>query len=259
MELINYHHIFNIYAKSKTDSSVFQAIDTGLGISEWVLIGTAIFLGAVALLVPYLAEIVKRKLFQPDLVFEFQQKPPDCHKTINRLTNPQTGEILHEEPVFYFRFQIKNDGKTQAKKCEAVIEKLYSEDSGGTYIPFERYTPVNLIWGSSYGEFVDINPGRRFFCDLFNIPARRTQELMRQNMTYNLVAPAESGELDLGIILNVKAAFYSQPNYLPEGRYKVDVAIYSENAQTIRRIFIIAWSGNWRDSEENMFKEVVVK
>ena len=35
--------------------------------SDWVLIGTAIFLGAVALFVPYLAELIKRKWFAPDL------------------------------------------------------------------------------------------------------------------------------------------------------------------------------------------------
>ena len=50
-------------------------------VNDWVLIGTAIFLGAVALFVPYFAELIKRKWFAPDLKIEFELKPPDCHKT----------------------------------------------------------------------------------------------------------------------------------------------------------------------------------
>ena len=105
-------------------------------VSDWVLIFTTLFLGAIALFVPYLAELLKRKLFAPNLKFDFELKPPDCHKT----------KFNNNEPVYYFRFRVTNLGKSQAKKCEAVIESLHKENSAGNYQPI-KYSPINLIWG----------------------------------------------------------------------------------------------------------------
>ena len=52
-----------------------------LATNDWVLIGTALFLGFVALFVPYLAEKLKRSYFAPKLILEFDLSPPDCHIT----------------------------------------------------------------------------------------------------------------------------------------------------------------------------------
>ena len=215
-------------------------------VSDWVLIGTAIFLGAVALFVPYLAELIKRKWFAPDLKIEFELKPPDCHKT----------KFGNNEPVYYFRFRVTNSGKSQAKRCEAVIEKLYKEDSAGNYHPI-KYTPINLVWGSSYGGYVDINPDRTFHCDLFHIPSANFQSQVLQQGAY--VDPVDTPSYPLGIILCVKAAFFSQPNRLPPGRYCISVGIFSENNKKISRTFKISWSGNWKNIEEEMFKEIVAE
>lgn len=222
---------------------------------DWVLIFTTLFLGIVAFSVPYVAEWIKRKFYAPELYMGFHQVPRDCHITRNKSVD-LSGRIVSDEPTFYFRFKVSNKGKTQARRCEAVVEKLSVADSSGNYIPYSRYTPVALIWGSSYGEFIDINPGRLFYCDLCHIPTKKDQH---NNMLQNrYVNPAESGNFDLGVILNVKAAFYSQPNRLPPGKYKLDVAIYSENSETIRGFFLVSWSGTWKDTEENLFKEVII-
>src|ERR1700757_3205726 len=146
--------------------------------SNWVLIGTTIFLGAIALFVPYLAELIKRNWFAPDLTIEFEEKPPDCHKT----------KFQNNEPVYYFRFRVTNVGKSQARRCEAVVERLLKEDSAGNYQPI-KYTPINLIWGSSYGEYVDINPDRTFHCDLLHIPSANCQSQILQQGAY--VDPVE--------------------------------------------------------------------
>jgi len=168
-----------------------------------------------------------------------------------------TARMHIDEPVFYFRFQVANEGRSQARKCEAVLENLSIADTVGNFGEDTNYTPVNLIWGSSYGEFVEINPGRRFFCDLLHIPSQKYQDMAKQSNSY--VNPAESEDFGVGAILNVKAAFYVQPNRLPEGKYKIDVAIYSENADVIRRSFHVSWSGKWKDSEASMFKELVIQ
>jgi hypothetical protein len=224
--------------------------------SDWVLIGTSIFLGVVALFVPYLAELIKRKLFSPKLKIIFEEHPPGCHKTKITSRNKK-GEIIREEPCFYFRFQVENEGKSQAKQCEAVVENLSIADAAGNFGLEKSYTPVNLLWGGSYGEFVEINPGRRFFCDLIHVPSKEHQEIVKQYGHY--VDPPETDQFEVGMVLNVKMAFYSQPNRLPAGKYRVDVAIYSENAEKVKQALIVTWSGIWKDSEAGMFKELVIE
>jgi hypothetical protein len=227
-----------------------------LAIGDWVLIGTTLFLAAVALFVPYLAEILKRSYFAPRLAIDFDLKPPDCHLTREK-GRDTLGQAL-DEPVFYFRFRVTNNGKSQARRCEAVIEGMSVENAAGQFQPLQRFTPVNLIWGSGYStEFVDINPNRRFYCDLCHISTARIQALKLAHGIY--VNPSESTPFDVGIIINSKTAFYSHPNRLPSGRYLLSAAIYSENCVTVRKQFKICWTGVWRDTEEAMFREAVIE
>jgi hypothetical protein len=230
---------------------------TALAISDWVLIGTALFLGAVALFVPYLAEKLKRSYFAPQLKLEFDLKAPDCHLTRSK-GRDQFGRVVIDEPTYYFRFRVQNKGKSQAHRCEAVIEGMSVADASGKFQPIQPFTPVNLIWGSGHvEEFVDINPGRRFFCDLCHIPSARLQALELNTDKY--VNPRDSGQFGVGVVLNVKTAFYSQPNRLPAGRYRVAVTIYSENSKTIKKSFQISWTGIWKDAETEMFREAVIE
>lgn len=226
-----------------------------LSISDYVLIGTTLFLGTIALIVPTLAELLKKKILAPDLKIYFEENPPSCHQTRLKGINAIGKKI--DEPVYYFRFQVANEGKSLARKCEAVVERLSRVDIPNKVSEEADYTPVNLIWGSSYEEFVEINPNRRFFCDLLHVPSKQYQDSMKHFLGY--VNPPEGDEFDLGAIMNVKAAFYAQPNRLPPGKYKIDVVIYSENSKEVRRSFIVTWSGNWKDNEENFFKELVIE
>ena len=147
-----------------------------MSINDWVLIGTAIFLGAVALFVPYFAELLKRLWFAPKIKISFNLCPPDCHKTWLK------GQGFNE-PVYYFRFKVTNEGKSQARKCEAVIEELYKADVAGNFHQIE-YSPVNLKWGSGYDLYVDINPLRSYYCDLFYIPSLSFQQMRKSQGQY---------------------------------------------------------------------------
>jgi hypothetical protein len=226
-----------------------------LASSDWVLICTTLFLGAVALFVPYLAEKLKRSYLAPKLDIKFDLNPPDCHLTRSKGHDSLGNKI--DEPHYYFRFRVKNIGHSQARRCEAVIEDLFIADTSGEFKKLPL-TPVNLIWGSGYAtEFVDINPDRRFFCDFCNIPSQMLQALELPTGKY--VNPLDNEEFDLGLILNVKTAFHSQPNRLPAGKYRISVAIYSENTKTIRTIFEISWTGIWKNNEDAMFREAVIR
>lgn len=230
-----------------------------LTINDWVLIGTSLFLGAVALFVPYLAEKLKRSYFSPKLSLEFDLSPPDCHLTRSKgYAKTQAGLVPIDEPDYYFRFRVQNKGQSQARRCEAVLEKMYIADASGKFREPSPFTPVNLIWGSGYAsEFVDINPGRRFFCDLCHIPSAQLQTIESSAGKY--VDPTDSQPFNLGIVLTVKTAFHSQPNRLPPGKYRLEIAIYSENSETVRKLFEISWSGVWKNSEQPMFREIVVE
>jgi hypothetical protein len=228
----------------------------GLSTTEWVMIGTSLLLAIAALTAPYLSELLKRRMFAPKLVLHFEERPPGCHKT-GLKGRDMTGKVVVDEPVFYFRFRVSNEGMSQAKNCEAVVENVLVADAAGNFAENSRYTPVNLIWGSSYDEFVNINPGRRFFCDLLHVPSPAYQSQMLGAQAY--VNPPGSPPFPLGAILNVKAAFYSQPNRLPQGKYRIDIAVYSENSKEVRRSFMLSWSGAWRDDEEEMFRHIVIQ
>ena len=164
---------------------------------------------------------------------------------------------VEKHPAFIYRLEVANEGKSQARKCEAVIEGLWQADAAGEYKPFPRYTPVSLIWGSGNEDVVDINPGRRLYCDLFTVPAAPYQRLMR-GMFGAYIDPQGTPEFDVGLVLCVKSAFFSQPNRLPAGRYRIALVIYSENAPTARQSLYVAWTGEWRDSEEDMFRACVL-
>jgi hypothetical protein len=220
----------------------------GLSTTDWVLIGTSLLLAIIALIVPYLSELLKRRMFAPKLVIHFEEEPPGCHKTSIR------GPGI-DEPVFYFRFLVSNEGKSLAKNCEAVVENVLEADAAGNFSAYPRYTPINLGWGSGYDEFVNINPGRRFFCDLIFVPSAAFQS---SNMAA-YVNPSGCAAFPLGAILAVRKAFYSAPNRFPQGKYRIDVAVYSENSKETRRRFVLSWSGAWRASEEEMFKQLVIE
>jgi len=224
-------------------------------IADKVLIASTLFLGAVAIFGPAYADRFKAWLLRPVLVLEFRQSPPDCHLTdaVLALSPSQKSK----EPFFIYRFRVTNKGKTQARKCEALVEGLATADAAGQFQLYPKYTPVRLIWGSGFEEFVDINPDRHFFCDLLSIPSVAFQRVHR-DLFGAYVDPQYSPSFDLGLVLSVRAAFFSQPNRLPPGRYRIDITIYSENADKVSMQLFISWSGVWKPVENEMFRECVV-
>jgi hypothetical protein len=223
-------------------------------ISDQVLIGTTLFLGVIAMLTPWLGEGIKAWWAKPKLKIGFSATPPACHRT--RLVVGWSPAQLSGHDAFYFRFDVTNEGRSQARKSEAVLEELWIADAAGNLQQYERLTPVTLPWGSAQGDFVNINPSRRFYCDFLTLPDREAQEIL--SATGNYVNPPDAADFPIGIVICTKAAFFSQPNRLPPGRYRLTVAIYSENADTVRASFDVAWSGTWKHDERDIHRECVV-
>jgi hypothetical protein len=222
-----------------------------LNISDWVLFFSTLFLGAVALFVPYLAELVKRRVFAPKLSITHSHEPPLSHLTFwHSRVDPSL-----EEPVFFFRFQVTNDGKSQARQCEAILEKLWIYDASDKPHILERFSPINLRYDERGTRFVDINPNRRVFWNIGHVSSASYQE--REETKLFIDVPGDHDE-GLRFLFDLLEYPYSQPNCLVPGKYGLKVSLYSENAGCHEVYFQIAWSGKWQKAEQEMLRELVV-
>jgi hypothetical protein len=223
--------------------------------SNWVQIITTLFLGATALFVPYLSEKLKRKWFAPKLSIEFKLVPPYCHQTFHAPINSKT-----QTPVYYFRFQIVNTGQTQAKLCEAVLEKIWQYDSAERPTELEGYSPINLRWSGkdrTNATFLNINPNRKVFCDIGHIfPFEYQYDHERQSL---IDIPGKHDPKALRFVLDQTQYPYSQLNCFIPGKYGMKIVLYSENAEPQEVCFRLSWSGSWQDTESVMFKELVIQ
>lgn len=221
--------------------------------SDWVLVVTSLFLGAVALFVPYLAEVVKRRLFGPELKVNHRNAPPFHHLTYWR--SPRDPSLA--EPVYFFRFEVVNQGRSQARRCEAVLEQLWVYDASGKPIETPNFSPVNLRWSGGRQRLFDINPHRRrIFCDIGHISSAAHQR--REEYRIFTDVPGR-GDDELRFLFDQHQCPYSQPNCLAPGKYAIKVSVYSENGQAETIYFQISWSGRWQEGEQEMFREAVVE
>jgi hypothetical protein len=223
-----------------------------ISVSDWVLISTTLFLGTVA---PLVGNRIKNWWMRPKLNLYYLHRPPGTHKT--RLDVRLSAAHVDRRSTYYFRFGVENTGRTQAHRCEAVLEELWYANSRGGLQRLPTFGPTGLLWGAGYDEFIEINPSRHFFCDFVTIPDAAAQRTFEMFGGY--VPLPSDNTYSCGLVLCTKAAFYSQPNRLPPGTYRLKVAVFSENAAPVRASFDVAWSGRWQDDEILMFNECSVR
>ena len=109
-------------------------------------------------------------------------------------------------------------------------------------------------------QYIDINPEKRgYFCNIGHISSRQYQRTSELS-TFNDGTGFPSCTADrLRFKLDLLQEFNSQSNYLCPGiKYTLEIGVYSENANYIRTFFNILWSGNWKDSPEEMFNPDVI-
>lgn len=228
--------------------------------TDWNLVIATIFLGFCAILAPYISKWVERNVYAPKLIISFKLAPPFCHRTILRNTNESP---VRKEPVYFFRFKVENIGKSQARKCEVVLENLWIYDSSNNPKKYPNFSPVNLnmipaFLGTQF--LMDLNPKRFFYCDIGHIASEKYQreiESQDQKRPFIDTIPNYSGN-DLRFVLDSPIFFYSQPNCLIPGTYVLQFGIYSENAAYKEAFLSISWSGKWQEQNEDMFREIVI-
>jgi hypothetical protein len=219
--------------------------------SDWVLIGTTLFLGAVALFVPYLAEQVKRSLFAPDLKVSFEQSPPACHLTSWRSrVDPSLSE-----PVYFFRLEVENRGKTQARLVEALIEELWVYDASGAPRKISNFSAINLRFDEAGSRYISINPHRRVYWNIGHVSSPSYQR--REEVRNRITLPGQPMDA-LCFAIELLEVPFGQPNSLAAGLYALKLSLYAENSPSKEIVLRLAWSGKWQESETDMFREVVL-
>lgn len=202
----------------------------------WVfpLIGLALF-----------QEDLKKILSSPELIIVFNLKEPICIKCPTKIRKADgTNE---DSEGYYFRFKVRNIGRSRAKNCECCIEALKTK-TNNEWITDDTFQPMKLQWSNRPGqEFIDIEANSYgSFCDLVNIDR---YNIIKQNSP-NLVINYGPG----------MAVPYSQQSRLEVNKkHKVDIVIYSENITPKKVSFEIEFSGNWQDQPKEMFKEISIK
>ncbi len=202
-------------------------------LDDWgiLVLATAAFAG------PYWVMWARRKYYSPKLDIEFKDEDPYCR-------HEKTEEDLKP---YYCHFVVVNSGLSQADDCEAVLEKIW--DSSGEKENLEwqerkNWIPVNLKWSAEEKNpmracFKTIYPGgRRYFCDIARV------DLLKKGARFAFELPW---------------TFISQDTYLPLGKYKIQISVYSKNAAKVAKDFIIDWCGGWKDTQEKMQKCLKIK
>lgn len=238
---------------------MFETMQT----SDWVLIWSTMVLAGTALIAPHVYDFIKRKLYAPKLEIEFSHEPPYSRKTDRKVPKEGGQTIIVADtfpevlPVYCCRFRVHNKGKSQAKFCEAILEEIWIADSAGKFHKDLNFSPVNLNWVGFKGQlYININPDRRIFCDIGHVSSPEYQKYFEFSR-YALMS--EEDQQKLKFFFDLLIYYFAQRDSLVPGNYKIKVVIYSENAPKCEKIFQITWSGEWKDKEEEMFRELVIK
>jgi len=216
-------------------------------VSDWVLIATTLFLGAIAIW----GNRIRQAIYRPKISVTFQEIAPYCHKTFYR--NPQLPDL--NEPVYFFRFKLENTGSYPLKNCEAKLDQLYIFDSAGKPQKLSGWNDITLVWASGRRPVIDLLPHRKDFCNLGHVASRQYQKEHESKLFINL--PGTHAQ-PLRFLFELAGFPYSQANCLVPGRYAIKVIVYAENAEPQDLWFEIAWSGKWQNAEAEMFRELVI-
>lgn len=218
----------------------------GLDAKDWIQIISIVVLAATAFIAPYVIEIWKFRYRSPSLRIKFKLAPPDCHRTI--MANQASSF-----PVYYFRFLVENLGRTQAEECEVVLEKVFKENSAGELEEVNNFGPVNLNWSAYKHKPRTIQPSRSIYCDL----GRIQHPDYNYHSQYSRISNQEQRAVKF--VFEMSFAYYSQWDCLVPGNYRLVVSVYSKNASKVTREFNLSWSGEWKDDERDMFRELVLE
>lgn len=247
----------------------FEKLSTG----DLVIIGTTLLLATLAILAPRLLEKWKKRYYSPDLSIHYFHESPYYHQT-----HLDKGEL--NIPAHYFRFMVKNSGKSQAEECVAVLDTIWEVDESGNLSKDNKFSPTPLKWVGTMETSITIQPERNVYCDIGHVYHPNHEEKSvyysdQQNFgkysgfggtiatSYSLgSAPSSLFESNFEgyskFFFEFDKKYHAYRDCLKPGKYQLEISVYCNNSKKASKKFEISWSGNWKDAEVEMLNEMVI-
>jgi hypothetical protein len=229
------------------------SIDFGSG-AEWA--GAAATL--LAVLVALFQTPVRRWFNRPRLKVSVNLRRPDCEKTsIYRDIDPKVRKLLgdvpvnnfdHSLPVYYLRIWVANVGRGRAENVEVYAARLFKQTKSDSFQQVDDFLPMNLTWahGRPVGPVVleGISRDMGHHCDLGWIadPEKSSG------------SGGTAGERKkTSLVLTVEAPPNTGTHILSPGTYRLELLVAGSNAARIAQVIQIRLTGEWFDTEAQMF------
>ena len=115
------------------------------------------------------------------------------------------------------------------------MQKIYR--SGQSYLLTLKWSGEDPARDFKAACFKTIYPGeRKVFCDIGHIK-----------------------EGNRGFFFELPRHFLEQSDALSPGKFEIQISVYGKNAEKKSRKFKISWSGEWKNTEKEMSKEIIVE
>ena len=215
-----------------------------------LLISTGV-LALVAFAAPYVTSKLWRKFLSPKLKLSYEYKEPMARlSSRTKMDGSPTGE-----PVYDFHFLVENHGRSPAECAVAVVTEFWYDDPFGKLVKFEAFMPVPLRYDGR-GEFVDVYPHRPYYWNIGFVYSPNLQAEWDEAAVFDAPERAGGG-LRFGLDLH-KPPYY-QVNRPSKGHYRIKVVVYSKNAEPAEILLEIIWLGEWKETKEEMFKQIKIR
>jgi hypothetical protein len=152
-------------------------------------------------------------------------------------------------PCYYFRLEISNTGNLSAHDVEVFAASLRRKRADGTFENVSRFTPMNLLWAHEHKVYLPLlAPKMTKFCDLGHIIFPKDRPRVGHDLSG--ISPEKCiMAFDLQVEPNMKG------HLIDPGTYSLALLVAAENCRPREYTVDISFSGDWYDSEQDMFRD----
>jgi hypothetical protein len=165
--------------------------------------------------------------------------------------------VVGSARCYYFRVLVKNSGKATAKHVEVFVQSVKRMLADESEELLKDFPPMNLKWAHSGGVEKDLSPGMSRFVDLGFVLDPRTfmrqptslrHQFQKWNMLEDKTKTIFTFELEV------------MPHHLGHivegGRYRIQLLTSGENFDPFETLIEMNFSGDWFDTEDEMYQQV---
>ncbi|MGL3709428.1 hypothetical protein ACSYAY_00990 [Leptospirillum ferriphilum] len=218
---------------------------TESGFTDWLIaVGTN---GAVivAIFLTMFWEPYKKWQTRPILKIGINFEPPDCQSIplVTSMPIQSRGPI----PNYQFRIYVKNIGKEPASNLEAIIIKVFKSSGDKKWDLLPQFIATDLLWTHIRVPFLPfLLPGLTKNIDLGHVVKPEFRLYIGEGRP-NADPQKTIFSFDIQIRPN-----NDYQKILP-GVYKFLIVVGAENCESVEKIFYLRLTGEWFDTEEEMF------